>query len=124
MYWCFCCYGLNREPHGRCVHCGGAIEHPPGLSYNDQLVWALGHPDGDRAALAAQTLGRRRICSALPALRKTVQEGHDPYVAAAALRSAVQIAGSDELRPWLEQLAGCDSFMIRAVAQRSLVQRT
>jgi uncharacterized Rossmann fold enzyme len=36
------------------------VEGPPALSFDDQLVWALGHPDGDRAVLAAQTLGAGR----------------------------------------------------------------
>jgi len=37
----------------------------------------------------------------------------------AALRSAIEIAGREDLRDWLEQLAHSDSFMVREVAQRS-----
>lgn len=123
MYWCFHCYELNPTADGRCVSCGCPIQRPPGISYNDRLVWALGHPDGDRAALAAQTLGRRRVRAALPALRQAVQECRDPYLAAAALRSAIEIAGVDELAPWLEDLIRCDSFMVRTVAHRALSKR-
>ena len=86
----------------------------------NELVWALGHPDGDRAVLAAQSLGVRRVRSALPALRRAVEEDRDPYLAVAALRGAVAIAGRDELRGWLEQLARSESFMVREVAQRAL----
>jgi HEAT repeats len=83
-------------------------------------VWALGHPDGDRAVMAAQTLGTRGVQSALPALRRVVEEDRDPYLAVAALRSAIAIAGRDELRGWLEQVAQSESFMLREEAQRSL----
>jgi len=37
-----------------------------------------------------------------------------------ALRSAVTIAGRDELRGWLEGLAESDSFMVSAVARHAL----
>jgi len=84
------------------------------------LVWALGHPDGDRAVMAAQTLGVRQVRPALPALRRAVDEDRDPYLAVAALRSAIAIAGRDELRDWLEQVARSDSFMLRAEAKRAL----
>jgi hypothetical protein len=120
MYWCFSCYTVNPRAQGACVRCGRPVEGPPGLSFEDRLVWALHHPDGDRAVLAAQTLGVRRVRSALPALREVVDEGQDPYVAVAALRSAIAIAGRDELGDWLEQLLDTDSFMVRAVARQAL----
>ena len=119
MHWCHYCYGVNPRESGPCVRCGRRIEGPPGLTFDDQLVWALGHPDGDRAVLAAQTLGVRRVRAALPALRRAVDEDRDPYLAAAALRSAIAIAGREELRDWLEQLTSCDSFMVRRVAEES-----
>lgn len=92
------------------------IEPPAGATYDDLLAWALGHPDGDRAVLAAQIRGRRGARSALPALRRAVDESRDPYVAGAALRSAIAIAGEAELAPWLEQLAAHPAFMIRNIA--------
>lgn len=120
MYWCHYCYAVNPRAAGSCIRCGQPVEGPPGRSFDDQLVWALGHPDGDRAVLAAQTLGVRRVQSALPALRRVVAEDRDPYLAVAALRSAIAIAGRDELRGWLEQLTQTDSFMVRGEAQRAL----
>jgi HEAT repeats len=120
MYWCHACYAVNPRSSGPCVRCGRPVEGPPGLSFDDQLVWALGHPDGDRAVLAAQSLGARRVRAALPALRRVVDEDRDPYLAVAALRSAIAIAGADELRDWLEQLTHRESFMVREVAQRAL----
>jgi HEAT repeats len=120
MHWCYCCYAVNPRPAGPCVRCGQPVEAPPGLSFDDQLVWALGHPDGDRAVMAAQSLGVRQVRSAVPALRRVVEEDRDPFLAVAALRSAIVIAGRDELRDWLEQLAQSDSFMVREEAQRAL----
>lgn len=121
MHWCYSCYAVNRHESGPCERCGRPVEGPPGLSFDDRLVWTLGHPDGDRAVLAAQTLGARRAQSALPALRRAVEQDRDPYLAVAALRSAIEIAGREDLRDWLEQLAHSDSFMVREVAQRALV---
>ncbi|HUA49724.1 MAG TPA: HEAT repeat domain-containing protein [Solirubrobacteraceae bacterium] len=121
MHWCYFCYAVNRHSSGPCVRCGRPVEGPPGLSFDDWLVWTLGHPDGDRAVLAAQTLGARRVESAVPALRRAVEEDRDPYLAVEALRSAIAIAGCDQLRDWLEQLADSESFMVREVAQRALV---
>jgi hypothetical protein len=122
VYWCFYCYALNRQSAGPCGRCDRPVEGPGELSYDDRLVWALGHPDGDRAVLAAQTLGTRRVRAALPALRRAVEEDRDPFLAVAALRSALAIAGADELRSWLEQLAEGDSFMVCRVAQYALAR--
>lgn len=121
MYWCFHCYALNPEPRGACVRCGEAVEAPADISDDDRLVWTLGHPDGDRAVLAAQSLGRRRARSAMPALRAAVESGRDPYLSVTALRSAIEIAGRDELREWLTELAAHSNwFMVRSVAEREL----
>jgi HEAT repeat protein len=120
VYWCFHCYAVNSAPEGSCVRCGRPVEGPPGRSYDEHLMWALRHPDGDRAVVAAQTLGIRKVRAALPALRRVVDEDRDPYLSAAALRAALEIAGPDELRDWLEQLARWDSFMVRSVARRAL----
>lgn len=120
VYWCFSCYAVNSAPQGPCARCGRPIEAPPDLSFDDRLVWALGHPDGSRAVLAAQTLGVRRVRAALPALRRIVDESRDPFLAVAALRSAVAIAGRDELRDWLERLTDSESFMLRAEARQTL----
>lgn len=75
--------------------------------------------------LAAQTLGRRGGRGALPALRRVVDEGFDPFLAAQALRSAVQIAGVQELADWLTELTRSNSFMLREEAHSALadVQR-
>ena len=125
MYWCFACYALNPLSRGACVRCGEPVEGPADLSYDDRLIWALGHPDGDRAVVAAQTLASRRTRRALPALRgAAVEESRDPFLAVAALRGAIPtIAGTEELRGWLEQLADDGSFMVQAVAKQAIGDR-
>lgn len=122
MYWCFYCYARNPHAHGPCVQCGRPVEGPAGLSYDDRLVWTLGHPDGDRAVIAAQMLGTRDVQEALPALCDAVDENRDPYIAVTALRSAIAIAGAERLRTWLERLDEHDSFMVRDVARRARME--
>ncbi len=102
MYWCFHCYGVNPRPSGPCIHCGRPVEAPSDLSSEQRLIWTLGHPDGDRAVTAAQTLGRKRAAAALPALRQVVTEERDPYLAAEVLRSLIAIAGAEHSRARLE----------------------
>jgi hypothetical protein len=102
------------------VHCGCLIEAPSGLSYDRQLIWALGHPDGDRAVTAARILGLRRAREAGPALREAVIAGREPFVAAEALRSLIAMEGAEQLTPWLEELACEAPFMISAVARPAL----
>jgi hypothetical protein len=74
MHWCYYCYVVNPGSTGPCIGCGRPVEGPSDLSYDDRLIWTLRHPDGDRAVLAALTLGMRRVRSALPALRDAVEE--------------------------------------------------
>lgn len=121
MYWCFHCYAVNDHPAGPCDVCGRPVEAPAGLSYIDGLIWALHHPDGDRALTAAQILGRLLAREAAPALRAVATEdGADIYVREAAVRSVLAIEGAGPLRPWLEELSRCAPFNVRAVAQRAL----
>ena len=56
MFWCYRCYALSAHPSGPCRACGEPVEAPAELSYVDGLIWALRHPDGDRAIVAARTL--------------------------------------------------------------------
>jgi hypothetical protein len=120
VYWCFHCYAVNRRATGACVRCGRPVAPSHGLAYDDQLVWALGHPDGDRAIVAAGVLGVRRARSAMPALRRVVDDGTDPFLAAAALQSAIAIADPGELDDWLQALADGDAFMVRRIARAAV----
>jgi HEAT repeat protein len=91
-YWCYSCYGLNQNQRGRCRHCGNEIAAPATATYEEKLVWTLDHPDGDRAIVAAQTLGHRRAQSAVPALVRAAQK-RDPYLQVAAVAALAQIGG-------------------------------
>ena len=120
MYWCFRCYAVNDHPTGPCDVCGQPVEAPAGLSWTGGLIWALGHPDGDRAVQAAKTLGRLRARESIPALRATAESGKDVYLRAAALRSLIDIEGARPLRPWLERLSRDAPFNLRSIALQAL----
>jgi hypothetical protein len=120
MYWCFHCYAVNDHATGPCDVCGQPVGAPAGLSYTDGLIWALHHPDGDRAVLAAKTLGRLHACDAVPALRSAAASGHDIYLREAALRSVLAIEGAAPLRCWLHELSRSAPFNVRAIAQDAL----
>ena len=121
-FWCFHCYAVNDRPVGRCDACGRLVEPPTGLSWTDRLIWALRHPDGDRAVVAADTLGKLRAHDSVRRLRETVESGRDIYLRAAALRSLIAIEGAGALRPWLDELSQSAPFNVRAVARRALDQ--
>jgi HEAT repeat protein len=124
VFWCFQCYARNDHPSGPCSTCGEPVEPPAGLSYIDGLIWALRHPDGDRALVAAQTLGRLRAHEGAPALHEAVESGTDIYIRAEALRSLIAIEGVESLRPWLDALT-CDApFKVRDIARRALGDAT
>ena len=120
MYWCFSCYAINQAATVRAFGAAVRFRGRPGCRLTIASSGRSVIPTATEPCLPRQTLGTRRVRSALPALRKVVEEGRDPFLAVAALRAAVAIAGRDELRGWLEQLARCDSFMVRAVAQAAL----
>lgn len=122
MYWCFHCYGLNAAESGPCVHCGRPIEAPASISYDERLIWTLGHPDGVRALIAARTLGEHRVRGAGPALRSVIATGADPFLAAEALRSLIKIDGAEAIRGLLEELSGSEPFMVAEVAKRALAE--
>jgi hypothetical protein len=81
----------NDHSHGPCARCGKPVESPAGLSGAGGLIWALGHPDGDRAVLAAQILGRLKAAEAVLALRAAAEAGPDVYLRAKALLSLIAI---------------------------------
>ena len=100
--------------------CGKPIEAPAGLSWVDGLIWTLGHPDGDRALLAAQTLGKLKAHESVPALREVVGAGSDIYLQAEAPRSLIAIEGTEPLRSWLGGLSKDTPFNVRAIAREAL----
>jgi hypothetical protein len=120
VFWCFHCYSVNDHSSGPCRACGKPVEAPVRLSYVESLIWALRHPDGDRAVVAAQTLGRLNARESIPALRAAVQTGPDIYLRAEALRSLIAIEGAQSLHSWLETLSRHAPLTVRSIAQRAL----
>ncbi len=120
MFWCFHCYARNDHPNGPCSTCGEPVEAPASLSYVDGLIWALRHPDGDRALVAARTLGRLRAHEGVPALHEAVEAGTDIYIRAEALRSLIAIEGVESLRLGLDALSRDAPFNVRGIAREAL----
>lgn len=120
LFWCYHCYAVNNHPTGPCDVCGQPVEAPAELSWTESLVWALGHPDGDRAVQAARTLGRLRARESIHALRAAAESGKDVYLRAAALRSLIDIEGTGPLRPWLVDLSQAAPFILRNIALQAL----
>ena len=117
------CYALSDHPSGPCHACGEPVEAPAGLSHVDGLIWALRHPDGDRAIVAARTLGRLGARESAAALREAAEAGADIYVRAEALRSLIAIEGARSLRPWLETLSRDAPFNVRDIADQALTRQ-
>lgn len=90
------------------------------MTYQDRLEWTLGHPDADRAALAARLLGRIGDLSVAPVLERVVEESNDPYLAAEALRSLLRLLGVRGCGSKLEAWARHGPLLVRRVAQGAL----
>jgi HEAT repeat protein len=120
MYWCFHCYARNASSEGPCERCGREIKAPASLSYDERLIWALRHPDGDRAMIAARLLGERGARQAILALNSLIEQDRDPFLAARALRSLIEIEGPDAIREPLVAQAESGSFLAARVATEGL----
>jgi HEAT repeats len=116
-YYCWHCYGTNREASGACRECGQEIGAPAGTTFDDRLLWALGHPLAERRMAAALALGKRRLARASGPLRDLVDDP-DPYLAAVALEALVEIDGAETHDALLAELRGSAPPAVRAVARR------
>jgi HEAT repeat protein len=120
IHYCFVCYSENERGSGPCERCGSEVAAPAGTSYDKLLLWALDHPVRSIATNAAQVLGRRRAQAAAGRLHALLEQTDDPYLAATALRSLVEIEGVASLRELLEQLRSSGSAPVRATATEIL----
>lgn len=79
--YCPACYEPNSWNEVRCIACDITLQTDE--SYDERLIWALGHPDTATATLAAELLARRNTREAIDRLIELV-DSVDPYRAAAA----------------------------------------
>lgn len=114
-YYCWHCYGQNREANGRCDQCGREIATPSSASFDDQLLWALKHPLTERRMLAVHAIAQRRLLRAREQLQ-TLLSDPDAYLAAAALEALVALDGLEPHRVTLEQVRESGAALVRAVA--------
>jgi hypothetical protein len=73
--------------------------------------------------IAAEVLGRRRERSSIVPLRSLVMTSTDPYLAAQALESLVEIEGAEVLHDFLLELSTSAAVQVRNVAQEALSVR-
>jgi len=123
-FYCYACYGLVPEAEGRCPHCGGPVEAPPGTEYADLLLWALRHPVVDVVMTAVRILGARRESRAVAPLRALARDSDDPYLAAEAVRSLVAIEGLETAREFLLEIAESERIVPAAAAAHALARRS
>jgi len=74
--------------------------------------------------MAVRRLGTRGDATTAEALRALLEDPPDPYVAAEALRSLVDLLGVDELGGLLRPLADSGPVLVRAQARRALARRS
>jgi hypothetical protein len=110
MRYCPACYAPNEWTDDRCIGCGGSLATDD--SYEDRLIWALGHPDTATAMLAADVLARRGTQGAISKLIDLV-DSSDPYRAAAAARALNAFAGDDRAAAALERCRDHPSALVR-----------
>ncbi len=70
--------------------------------------------------LAARTLGQRRVGRAASRLHELVTASGDPFLAAEALKSLLEIEDQGTLRALLDQLAADGPFMLADIAAQAL----
>jgi hypothetical protein len=121
-FYCWYCYSETSRPNGACAACGEEIEGPGDADYGDRLLWALRHPLLDRRLLSATMLGVRRETRAVEPLRALLSTENDPYLAAAALKSLVQIDGVDQCRDVLDHAIEAGPAPARRAARQLLTQ--
>jgi len=117
VYYCWQCYAEADAPSGSCRRCGGRVEAPAQATYVERLLWALDHPLAERQMIAAKVLGRRRERAAVEPLRAIALTAPDPYLAAQALESLIEIEGRETLREMLLELSSSAPAQVRKVAR-------
>jgi hypothetical protein len=122
IYYCWCCYGRNERGTGPCARCAGEIAAPPNTTLTRRLLWATRHPDPDVAIMATRRLAAVRATDAIPSLRSLITDPPDPYVAAEALRTLIELSGTEAEHAFLVRLAESGPALLRSLA-RSFLSR-
>jgi HEAT repeat protein len=113
--FCPSCYAPNAWSDERCARCGAALVTDE--TYDERLIWALGHPDTAAAMLAAKLLAARRSTRAVPVLIALL-DSPDPFRAAAAAEALAAFRDDARVKPVLERLQHHPSALVRRAARR------
>jgi HEAT repeat protein len=107
--FCPACVARNQWDADRCVACGANLATSD--SYDQRLMWALDHPDTERAMIASQLLARRKVKAAIDRLIEATRSP-DAYRAAAAARALVTF-DDDWARAAVQGLRDHPSALVR-----------
>lgn len=119
-YYCWTCYGRNSRSSGPCEHCGHEIRPPADATLTGRLVWGIRHPDPDVALMSTRRLAAIGDPSTIPALRASVADPPDPFVAAEALRSLLMLSSVHDEQELLRSLAEDGPTQLKRVAREAL----
>lgn len=107
--FCPACVTRNDGDADRCVACGANLATSD--SYDQRLMWALDHPDTERAMIASQLLARRKAKAAIDRLIEATRSA-DPFRAAAAARALLTF-DDDRARAAVQGLRDHASVLVR-----------
>lgn len=117
--YCRACYATNE---GNADFCGGCNAPLRGEQldedFDDQLIWALAHPDTATSERAAQILAQRHVERAVPALLSTASLP-DPYRAAAAAHALLEFDEQPRVRAELALLRRYGPLLVRRALGRA-----
>lgn len=122
-FYCPNCWRELDGEHVRvCPACHGGISATlDRRTYVDKLIAALRHSEPATPIRAASLLGALRAREAVPELMKLAHSEADLYQRAAAVEALGQI-GSSAAQSLLEELAQCQSVLVRSKARQALGQ--
>lgn len=115
-FFCPGCWKEIGEGDERCPHCGYALEEGQGLSYEQKLIRALGHPIRENRMMAARILGELKSQAAVPALGSLLGRESDYYVIREVVVALRNVGGSQALR-LIDRLRSHPSRMVRRLSR-------
>ena len=118
--YCPTCWS-EADKNDCCPRCGGGLRQSANESYEEKLIWALGHPEPTTPVRAATILGERRAVAAVEPLIALALSTPDFYLQEAAVIALGQI-GDKRAQPYLERLSREGAIRVRLAAHRALAR--
>ncbi len=118
-FFCPGCWKEIAQADLRCPHCGYLLEDFHGLSYEQKLILAVGHPVREHRMMAIRVLGSLRSQAAVAALGSLLDRETDYYVIREAVVALRKIGGTQALRR-IERLRHHPSRLVRTLSRAAL----